>query len=132
LAGFSYLLGFRFSTVLGGIGAVVVAALLGYAFSWINAAIGAKVQNAEMVSMLTMFWLFPLMFASNVFTPTDAMPSWLKAFADNQPISVATDAVRQLSSGADAFESVLMTVVWSVGLVVACGFLAVRSYRRSA
>jgi len=132
LAGFSYLLGFRFATFVGGVGAVVVAAVLGYAFSWINAAIGAKVQNAEMVSMLTMFWLFPLMFASNVFTPTDAMPSWLKTFADNQPISVATDAVRQLSTGTDASESVLMTVIWSLGLIVVCGFLAVRSYRRSA
>jgi ABC-2 type transport system permease protein/oleandomycin transport system permease protein len=130
LAAFSYLLGFRFDDPVGGIGAVLVAAAIGYAFSWINAAIGAKVQNAEMVSMLTMFWLFPLMFASNVFTPTDAMPSWLKAFADNQPISVATEAVRALSDGTDATEPVILTIVWSVGIVVVFAALAVRSYRR--
>jgi ABC-2 type transport system permease protein/oleandomycin transport system permease protein len=89
------------------------------------------VQNAEMVSMLTMFWLFPLMFASNVFTPTDAMPSWLKAFADNQPISVATEAVRALSDGTDATKSVMLTIAWSIGLVVVFASLAVRSYRRA-
>jgi ABC-2 type transport system permease protein/oleandomycin transport system permease protein len=131
LAAFGYLLGFRFDNLAGGIGAVLIAALIGYAFSWISAAIGAKVQNAEMVSMLTMFWLFPLMFASNVFTPTDAMPSWLKAFADNQPISVATEAVRALSAGTDAAESVMLTIVWSIGLVVVFAALAVRSYRRA-
>lgn len=131
LATFGYLLGFRFDSLAGGIGAVLVAALIGYAFSWINAAIGAQVQNAEMVSMLTMFWLFPLMFASNVFTPTDAMPSWLKAFADNQPISVATEAVRALSDGTDATKSVMLTIAWSIGLVVVFASLAVRSYRRS-
>ena len=131
LAVFGYLFGFRFETLIGAIGAVLVAALIGYGFSWINAAIGAKVQNAEMVSMLTMFWLFPLMFASNVFTPTDAMPSWLRSFADNQPISVATDAVRALSSGTDASEAVMLTVAWSIGLVVVFATLAVRSYRRS-
>jgi len=131
LAAFGYLLGFRFDDLAGGIGAVLAAALIGYAFSWINAAIGAKVQNAEMVSMLTMFWLFPLMFASNVFTPTDAMPSWLKAFADNQPISVATNAVRALSDGTDATESVMLTIVWSIGLIVVFAALAVRSYRRA-
>ena len=130
LAGFGYLFGFRFDSVLGGIGAVLISALIGYSFSWINAAIGAKVQNAEMVSMLTMFWLFPLMFASNVFTPTDAMPSWLQAFADNQAISVATEAVRALSEGTSATDSVILTVAWSVGLVAVFATLAVRSYRR--
>jgi len=131
LATFGYLLGFRFDSLAGGTGAVLVAAVIGYAFSWINAAIGAKVQNAEMVSMLTMFWLFPLMFASNVFTPTDAMPSWLKAFADNQPISAATEAVRALSDGTDATKSVMLTIAWSIGLVVVFASLAVRSYRRA-
>jgi len=132
LAAFAHLLGFRVDSVLGGVGAVLTAALMGYAFSWINAAIGAKVQNAEMVSMLTMFWLFPLMFASNVFTPTEAMPSWLRGFADNQPISVATDAVRALCSGTDATRSTALTAAWSVGLVAVFSALAVRSYRRSA
>jgi len=132
LAAFAHLLGFRLDSVPGGVGAVLTAALMGYAFSWINAAIGAKVQNAEMVSMLTMFWLFPLMFASNVFTPTEAMPSWLRGFADNQPISVATDAVRALCSGTDATRSTALTAAWSVGLVAVFSALAVRSYRRSA
>jgi ABC transporter DrrB family efflux protein len=132
LAGFGYLLGFRFESLLGGIGAVLIAAIIGYGFSWINAAIGAKVQNAEIVSMLTMFWLFPLMFASNVFTPTNAMPAWLRVFADHQPISVATDAVRALSDGTGAGTDVALTIVWSIGLVVVFGALAVRSYRTTS
>ena len=131
LAAFGYVLGFRFDSLLGGVGAVAVAALIGYAFSWINAAIGAKVQNAEIVNMLTMFWLFPLMFASNVFTPTNAMPGWLQWFANNQPISVATDAVRALSDGTALGSSLVLTVIWSIALVIGFGALALRSYRAS-
>ena len=81
--------------------------------------------------MLTMFWLFPLMFASNVFTPTNAMPGWLQWFANNQPISVATDAVRALSDGTPLGSSLVLTVIWSVGLVIGFGALALRSYRAS-
>lgn len=129
LGAFGYLFGFEFASILGGVGAVLVAALIGYAFSWINAAIGAKLQNPSLVGMLSMFWLFPLMFASNVFTPTEAMPSWLQAFANNQPVSIATDAVRALSEGRDAADPVVQTVIWCVGLIIVFGFLAVRAYR---
>lgn len=131
LAAFGYLFGFQFASIAGAVGAVLVSALIGYAFSWINAAIGAKLQNPSMVGMLSMFWLFPLMFASNVFAPTESMPSWLQAFADNQPVSVATEAVRALSEGRDAVESVFLTVVWSVGLIAVFATLSVRSYRNT-
>ena len=39
-----------------------------------NAAIAAQVKSAEMVGMLSMFWLFPLMLASTVLTPAEQMP----------------------------------------------------------
>jgi len=38
-------------------------------------------------------------FASSAFVPVNSMPGWLQAFAKNQPVSVAIDAVRSLVLG---------------------------------
>ncbi|MFV9672128.1 MAG: ABC transporter permease, partial [Acidimicrobiia bacterium] len=69
-----YLLGFRFASLGAAIGAIALSVGIGFSFSWMNAAIAAKVKSAEMVGMLSMFWLFPLMLASTVFTPAEQMP----------------------------------------------------------
>ena len=127
-----YLLGFRFSDFGEAVLAVLLAVGLGYAFSWISAAIAAKVRNVEMVGMLSMFWLFPLLFASSAFTPTSLMPGWLRFFADNQPISVVADAIRSLGDGSGAGGLVLASLLWIVGLSVGFAYLAGRIYRRSA
>ena len=131
VGGVGYLLGFRFASVGGAIGAIALAVGLGYAISWLGAAIAAKVRNPEMVGMLSMFWLFPLMMASTAFTPTDAMPGWMQAFADNQPISVVSDAVRALSDGSPAGVDVWRSLIWLAGLLVVLIPLSVLAYRKS-
>lgn len=123
------LMGFRFASVPGAIGALLLTVAMGFAFSWLGAAIGAKVRNAELVGMLSMFWLFPLMLASSAFTPTSAMPGWLQAFARVQPISVTSDAVRALTDGLPAGGDVLAAAGWVVGLLVVFVPLATRLYR---
>ncbi len=125
-----YLVGFRFASAAGAVLALALTIGLGYAFSWVNAAIGAKLRSAELVGMLSMFWLFPLMFASNLFTPTESMSSWIRAFADNQPISVVASAVRQLASGADATAAVLGSTVWIAAMLAVFVPLAVSAYRK--
>ncbi len=131
VAAVGYLLGFRFASVGGAIGAIALAVGVGYAFSWMNAAIAAQVRSAEMVGMLSMFWLFPLMLASTVFTPSEQMPGWLQAFAKWQPISVVGDAARDLSNGIPAGDAVAWSIIWIVALLVVFVPLAVAAYRRS-
>ena len=125
-----YILGFRFASIGGAIGAIVLSVGIGYAFSWMNAAIAAKVKSAEMVGMLSMFWLFPLMLASTVFTPSEQMPGWLQGFAKWQPISVVADAARDLSNGFPAGDAVLWSVIWIVGLLLVFIPMSVAVYRR--
>ena len=130
VAGVGYLMGFRFASLGGAIAALALTIGIGYSFSWLGAAIAAKLRNPEMVGMLSMFWLFPLMMASSAFTPTATMPKWLKAFADNQPISVASDAVRALVDGRPAGSDSLYAVVWIVVLLAIFIPLTTRLYRK--
>lgn len=127
-----YLLGFRFASIGGALGAIALAVGIGYAFSWMNAAIAAQVKSAEMVGMLSMFWLFPLMLASTVFTPAEQMPGWLQGFAKWQPISVVGDAARQLSNGIPAGDATFWSLVWIVVLLAVFVPMAVAIYRRAA
>jgi ABC-2 type transport system permease protein/oleandomycin transport system permease protein len=125
-----YLMGFRFASLPGAVGALVLVIGLGFAFSWVGAAIAAKVRNAEMVGMLSMFWLFPLMLASSAFVPTDQMHDFVRLFAEVQPVSVVSDAARALSYGTPAEGAILGSIAWIAGLTVVFAALAARAYRR--
>lgn len=126
----AYLLGFRFASLPGAIGTVVVVVGLGYAFSWVGAWIGARIRNAETVGMLSMFWLFPLMLASSAFVPTDGMHELVRLFAEVQPVSVVSDAARALAAGTPAAGPMAASLAWIVGLTVVFSWLAFNAYRR--
>ena len=125
------LVGFRFHNgFLPGLGAVGVALLLGYALSWAFALVGLTVSDPETAQLAGFLPIFPLVFASSVFTPIASMPGWLQAFAKVQPITRAANTVRALTQGGPIARNLLWTVVWSVGLLTCFATLAVRRYRR--
>lgn len=126
------LMGYRFSSLLGAVGAISLATAIGYGFSWLGAAIAAKVRQPDMVGMLSMFWLFPLMLASTAFAPAETMPGWLQGFVTYQPISVASDAVRGLAGGTPVGGDVLLSLGWTAALLLAFVPLSVRLYQRES
>ncbi len=125
------LMGYRFGSLPGAFGAVLLATGMGFAFSWMGAAIAAKVRQPDMVGMLSMFWLFPMMLASTAFTPAETMPGWLQPFARYQPVSVTADAVRGLADGDVGSGDLLLALMWMVGMLVLFVPLSVRLYTRA-
>ena len=126
------LMGYRFASVTGAIGAIALATAIGFGFSWLGAAIAAKVRRPDMVGMLSMFWLFPLMLASTAFAPAETMPGWLQPFVRYQPISVASDAVRSLANGTAAGGEILLGLAWTAGLLLVFGPMSIRLYQRGS
>ena len=125
------IMGYRFDSPIGAIGAVAVATGIGWAFSWLGAALAAAIRQPDMVGMLSMFWLFPLMLASTAFAPADTMPGWLQPFVRYQPISTATDAVRGLANGAASGTDIALALGWTAGLLVVFVPLSIGLYRRA-
>ena len=123
-------MGYRFASLLGAVGAIALATMLGFGFSWLGAAIATKVRQPDMVGMLSMFWLFPLMLASTAFAPADTMPGWLQPFVRYQPISVAADAVRGLADGTPVGGDILLTLAWTATLLLLFAPLSVRLYQQ--
>lgn len=135
-----YLMGWRFEQgfwmmTLG----VAISLLFGYAFSWVMASVGLATKTPEAAQSAGFLPIFPLVFASSVFVPTDSMPNWLRIFADNQPVTIVANTVRSLMIpeealpflGLDRGSLILKSALWIAGIVAVFGLLAVRQYKRA-
>ncbi len=139
MLGVGFLIGFRYQTdFVRLVAGVAVALAFTYAMSWVMAAIGLAVKNPEAAQSAVFLPVFPLVFASSVFVPTQTMPDWLRAFADNQPITVTTNALRGLILGEGALlpgqtveGQILAALAWAAGILAVFAPLAVRVYRRT-
>ncbi|MFZ4827198.1 MAG: ABC transporter permease [Phototrophicaceae bacterium] len=142
------LIGFRTENGIGAILAVIgLAFLIGYAFTWISANIGLLVKSPEVAQVAGFIWIFPATFASSVFVPVSTMPDWLQGFAKNQPISVATNAVRGLLWEKPSFtnldamalrafvglsdKDVQTALLWVAGILIVFIPLSVYNYSRN-
>jgi len=132
------IIGFRISTsVWGLLGAVALSLMFFFSLTWVMATIGLKVQSPEAVQTAVFLPTFPFVFASSVFAPTATMPDWLRIFAEHQPITAVTNALRSLMlgpqavDGASVIATVALALAWIVGIVAVFSTLAVRTYRRA-
>jgi ABC-2 type transport system permease protein len=92
--------------------------LFTFAFSWLSAIIGVFAKSVEAVQWLTFVIVFPLTFASSAFVPTEGMPTYLKAFAENQPITQVVEAIRALFLGTPIGNYGWLSVMWSLIILV--------------
>src|SRR5664280_3288053 len=133
ITGVGLMVGFR---PHGGIVAIVQASLLmllfAYCLSWGFAYVGLAAPNSETAQAMTFPLIFPLTFASTIFIPLDKLPWWLPGFANNQPVSQATDAVRGLMSGTPVGNHVWVSLLWAIGMVAVLAPLAVNQFRKVA
>jgi ABC-2 type transport system permease protein/oleandomycin transport system permease protein len=103
-----------------------------YVFSWISAYVGISVRNPETAQSIGFIWVFPLVFASSAFVPTNSMPAALHAFADVNPVTLVVDASRALMIGhGDALAPALGTLAWLAALLVVFVPLSVRALRKA-
>lgn len=124
--------GFRFHTPwTHAVLALVVAVAFSYAFAWFFTLIGVLVRSTEAAQLAAFLPIFPLVFAASTFTSPATMPSWLRTFADNQPITQVVDSIRALTQGVEpATAPTLRAVAWSAAILIVCAALAVRQFRK--
>jgi ABC-2 type transport system permease protein/oleandomycin transport system permease protein len=128
-----YLVGFNVHTnVLAFLAAFALLLAFGYALCWGFAIIGLAAPNSETAQLMSFPILFPFTFASSAFVRVETMPGWLRAFAENQPVTALVDATRALMLGGPTSRPVTEAVLWTAGLLVVLVPLAVHRYRRVA
>ncbi len=130
IAGF--VIGFRFENWASGLAGILLAIAFGHAFTWIGATIGLYVKDPKAAQVAGFIWMFPLTFASSIFVPTRTMPDWLRAFAENQPVSVVANAVRDLMTGTVNPDDITIALIWIIGIIAVFMPLAVWQYAKVA
>lgn len=132
IVGVGYAVGFRFhGGVLAAIAMFGLALLLGLVTCCLSAFIGLAIKDEESVQAFGLIWVFPLTFVSSAFVPTQSMPGWMQAFANNQPITQIVDAMRALALGTSTGNHVWVGILWMLGLMGLFIPLAVRAYRKA-
>ena len=99
-------------------------------FSWLMAIVGVLAKSVEGVNWLSFIIIFPLTFASSAFVPTDDMNQYLKAFAENQPISQVIEAVRALMLGTPVGDHAFWAIFWCVLILIIAVPLAIYLFKR--
>ncbi len=101
-------------------------------FSWLAAIMGLLSKSVEAVQWLSFIIVFPLTFASSAFVPTEGMNRFLKAFAENQPITHIIEATRALMLGTPVGNHGWLAVAWCIGVLIVAIPIATLLFRRRA
>nr|AIA14163.1 ABC-2 type transporter [uncultured bacterium]AIA14201.1 ABC-2 type transporter [uncultured bacterium] len=109
-----------------------VILLFTLAFSWLAAIMGVVSKSVEGVQWLSFVLVFPLTFASSAFVPAEGMNRFLKAFAENQPITHVVDTVRGLMLGTPIGDSAYWAIGWCLGTLLVAVPLASYLFKRKA
>jgi ABC transporter DrrB family efflux protein len=110
----------------------VLAVVFGLSICCIAAFTGLAIGDEESVQAFGLIWLFPLTFLSSAFVPTNTMPGWLQAFANNQPFTYVVNTMRAMALGGPIEANLLKSIAWIAGIFIVFVPLAVRAYKRAS
>lgn len=116
--------------ITGALAAIGMILLFGFALSWVGIVAGALVRTPEALQGIIFMVVFPLTFASSAFVPTDTMPDWLEVFAEAQPMTLVTNAVRDFTLGGSGGPDLTAALIWSAGMLAVCFPLGLWAYQR--
>ncbi|CAL9515691.1 Daunorubicin_doxorubicin resistance ABC transporter permease protein DrrB [Actinosynnema sp. ALI-1.44] len=117
----------------GFVGVVLgIAVLIGFsfAFSWVWTMFGLMMRSEKSVMGVSMLFLFPLTFLSNVYVSPTTMPGWLQAFVNVNPITKLVEAVRALMAGQVDGDAMMWTGGYAALFTVVFGAWTMRLYNR--
>jgi ABC-type multidrug transport system permease subunit len=135
---FGVIVGFRVHN--GGAAAAAafgLCVLYGFSFCWLFIGLGLVAGSPQAAQGIS-FLVFPLSFVSSAYVPVSSMPGWMQAFANHQPLTYMSNAVRLLVGGHAAERLLghslgsylLPSLLWSAGLIIVFAPLTVWRLRR--
>ncbi|WP_265522309.1 ABC transporter permease [Oerskovia flava] len=122
--GVAFLIGFRAdATALEWCGAIAMIVLYVLAITWVATFVGVLAHTPAAAGGFGFFMLF-LPYVSSAFVPPETMPSWMRGFAENQPITSVIETTRGLLVGTgsdgspvtDLGPTAWLAVAWTAGI----------------
>jgi len=124
------IIGFRSgASIMQWLAVAGILAMLSLALTWVAVIPGLAAKTTDGASFL----VFPLVFLplfSSAFAPTETMPTALRVFAENQPVTPIVETVRALLTNNPVGNEIWFALAWCLGIMVVAWFSAMRVYRR--
>jgi ABC-2 type transport system permease protein len=125
-------MGFRSSAgLLSWLAVAGILALFTLALTWIAAIAGLSAKSVDGAGAFSYPLIF-LPFISSAFVPTESMPSGVRAFAENQPVTSIVDAIRSLLARQPVGNEIWVALAWCVGIMLVAYLFAMRIYKKRA
>jgi ABC-2 type transport system permease protein len=124
------LIGFRSSA--GILEWLMVFGILGIftlALTWIAVIAGLAAKTPDGAGAFSYPIIF-LPFISSAFVPTDTMPSAVRAFAENQPVTPIVEAIRNLLASKPVGTDIWVALAWCTAIIVVAYIFAMRIYKK--
>ncbi|MGW8590807.1 ABC transporter permease [Dietzia sp. NPDC055343] len=132
------LVGWRIHTgIIDALLGYLVLVGFGFVMIWIGIVVGSRLKTIEAVNGVMFTTTFPITFLANTFAPPESMPTWLRAFAEWNPLSSVVQAMRQLWGNAPAVGPdaalplqypLAASLIWIVGLTVIIAPIAIKAF----
>lgn len=126
------LMGFRSPAgVVSWLAVFGILALFTMTLTWIVAITGLSAKSVDGAGVIA----YPIHFLpliSSAFVPTASMPSGVRAFAENQPVTPIAETIRALLSNRHVGNEIWVALAWCVGIMIVAYVFAMRAYRKRA
>jgi ABC-2 type transport system permease protein len=124
------LMGFR--SLAGILEWLTVFGILGIftlALTWIAVIAGLAAKTPDGAGAFSYPIIF-LPFISSAFVPTDTMPSAVRAFAENQPVTPIVEAIRNILANRPVGNDIWVALAWCIAITVVAYIFAMRIYKK--
>ncbi|MBU3146083.1 ABC transporter permease [Clostridium sp. CF012] len=99
------------------------------ALTWIAVIAGLAAKTPDGAGAFAYPIIF-LPFISSTFVPTDTMPSAVRAFAENQPVTPIVEAIRNLLGVQPVGNDIWFALAWCIAIMVVAYIFAMRIYKK--
>ena len=124
------LMGFRsLAGILEWLGVFGILGVFTMALTWIAVIAGLAAKTPDGAGAFSYPVIF-LPFISSAFVPTDTMPSVVRAFAENQPVTPIVEAIRNLLANQPVGNDIWAALAWCFAIIVIAYIFAIRIYKR--
>lgn len=131
IIGVVLLMGFRSSAgVLEWLAVIGVLLCFMLALTWLAIIPGLKAKSIDGASAFSYPLIF-LPFISSAFVPTDTMPTAVRVFAENQPVTAIVNTIRSLLNSAPVGNDIWIALAWCGGITVVAYYFATRMYKKA-
>jgi ABC-2 type transport system permease protein len=124
------LMGFRSSVgILEWLAVFGILGIFTLALTWIAVIAGLAAKTPDGAGAFAYPIIF-LPFISSAFVPTDTMPTVVRAFAENQPVTPIVEAIRNLLANQPVGNDIWVALAWCIAIIVVAYIFAMRIYKK--